>query len=62
MKNIRDIIKPEELTFLLYFDNKFVGYECWTERGWMYSQDGKTWNFKPKYAYTCKIIYEKDNS
>ena len=60
MKNIKDLIKYGELTFWLYFDNKFVGYERWTERGWMYSQDGTTWEFNPKYAYSSKLIIPND--
>jgi hypothetical protein len=53
---LRTIYKPGQLSFSLYFDGLFVGYEKWTERGWMYSQDGKTWTFKPKYAHTIKVI------
>ena len=42
------------MKFILIFGNRVVGYEKWTERGWMYSQDKLFWNFKPKYAYSHK--------
>lgn len=53
-----------EIKFKLYFDNKFVGYEKWTERGeiyaylmWMYSQDDIAWEFQPKYAHNIKVQF-----
>lgn len=57
--NHRHLYKPGQLTFRLYFDGYFVGWEKWIERGWMYSQDGETWSFKPKYAHTLKILEEE---
>lgn len=54
--NIKDLIQPGELKFALYFSYQFVGYEKWTERGWMYSQDDITYTFEAKYAYNQKLI------
>lgn len=57
----RTIYGYNQLEFELYFDGYFVGYEKWTDRGWMYSQDSKIWNFTPKYAHTLKVLTPQEN-
>src|SRR3990167_9776333 len=45
------------IKFRLVFDKKIVGYMQYMNQGekanlnWMYSEDQKTWDFQPKYAY-----------
>ncbi len=55
-QRIRIIYGYNQIEFELYFDGYFVGYEKWTDKGWMYSQDNTTWDFKPKYAHTRKLL------